>query len=245
MKKFLLLQIRPEDAASDNEYEAFMKFAGLKPENIHRVRMEQNGIPDINLDDYSGVMQGGGPGNISDPKEKKTDYQIKYEADLKKLLDQIIEKDFPYIGACYGIGAVANHLGTVVSKEKYTEPVGAIDVTLTEEGEKDPILMGIPKKFRAFGGHKEACQGLPDGAIHLASSETCPIQMFRYKNNIYGCQFHPELDTEGLIVRVNVYKNAGYFPPEEAEPLIKSITKEIVDHPKKILKNFANKYKQD
>jgi len=243
MKKFLLLQIRPEDAASDNEYEAFMKFGGLKPEDVHRVRMEQGGIPKINLDDYSGIIQGGGPGNVSDPLEKKTDYQQKYESDLQKLFDKVIAKDFPYIGACYGIGALTNHLGGSVSKENYTEPVGAVDITLTEAGERDPLLNGIPKKFRAFVGHKEACQALPQGATLLASSEKCPVQMIRVKNNIYGCQFHPELDTEGLIVRVNVYKNAGYFPPEEAEPLIAEVKKENVIYPDKILKNFVDRYK--
>jgi GMP synthase (glutamine-hydrolysing) len=245
MKKFLLLQIRPEDAASDNEYEAFMKFGGLKPENIHRVRMELYGIPRINLDDYSGIMQGGGPGNVSDPEHKKQNFQKQYEADLKWLLDEIIEKDFPYVGACYGIGAVANHLGGIVSKEKYGEPVGAFDVDLTEAGEVDPILAGVPKHFRAFGGHKEACQNLPDGAKLLATSKNCPVQMFRVKNNIYSCQFHPELDTEGIIVRVNVYKNAGYFPPEEADALIESVKNEHISHPAKILKNFVEKYKQD
>jgi len=44
---------------------------------------------------------------------------------------------------------------------------------------------------------------------------------------------------------VNCYKNAGYFPPEEAEPLIESIKHEAVDHPSKILKNFVEKYKRD
>jgi len=245
MKKFLLLQLRPEDAASNNEYEAFMKFGGLTLTDIHRIRMEQNGIPKINLDDYSGIMQGGGPGNVSDPIEKKTDYQKKYEADLKKLFNEVLKRDFPYIGACYGIGALINHLGGTVSKENFTEPVGAVDITLTKAGEADPLLKGIPMQFRAFVGHKEACQGLPNNAELLASSNTCPVQMIRVKNNIFGCQFHPELDKKGLIVRVNVYKNAGYFPPEEAEPLIKQVLAEKIDQPQKILKNFVERYKQN
>lgn len=245
MKKFLLLQLRPEDAASNNEYEAFMKFGGLTLTDLHRVRMEQNGIPKINLDDYSGIMQGGGPGNVSDPIEKKTDYQKKYEADLKKLFNEVLKRDFPYIGACYGIGALINHLGGTVSKKNFTEPVGAVDITLTKAGEADPLLKGIPMQFRAFVGHKEACQDLPNNAELLASSNTCPVQMIRVKNNIYGCQFHPELDKKGLIVRVNVYKNAGYFPPEEAKPLIKQVLAEKIDQPQKILKNFVEKYKQN
>jgi GMP synthase (glutamine-hydrolysing) len=41
---------------------------------------------------------------------------------------------------------------------------------------------------------------LPNGAIHLARSETCENQAFRYGHHAYGLQFHLELD-ERLINR--------------------------------------------
>ena len=44
--------------------------------------------------------------------------------------------------------------------------------------------------------------------------------MFRIKENLYATQFHPELDAEGLVTRIDIYRHAGYFPPESAEELM-------------------------
>ena len=123
--------------------------------------------------------------------------------------------------------------------------VEAIDITLTEEGRKDPLLEGLPEVFRAFVGHKESCMELPPGAVLLASSKRCPHHMFRIRKNIYGTQFHPELDFENLEIRINVYKNAGYFPPEDAEKLIEMGRKENIIYPMMIMKNFIERYKRD
>lgn len=78
----------------------------------------------------------------------------------------------------------------------------------------------------------------------LAQSDTCPVQMFRLRNNIYATQFHPEADAEGFIVRINVYKHHGYFPPETAEDLIAAVSKENTPVPRTILERFANRYRQ-
>jgi GMP synthase (glutamine-hydrolysing) len=115
-------------------------------------------------------------------------------------------------------------------------------VQLTEAGKKDLLLNGLPDEFRAFGGHKESCQTIPPQSTVLAKSESCPIHMVRVKNNIYAAQFHPELDTEGLAVRINVYRHAGYFPPEEADSLIALSKHEDVFVPEQIFKRFIDRY---
>src|SRR5438270_365463 len=79
---------------------------------------------------------------------------------------------------------------------------------------EDPLTQGMPSKFQAFTGHKEACQSLPRNTVLLASSEQCPVHMLRYKNNIYATQFHPEADKEGWEIRLRAYKYKGYFKPE-------------------------------
>ena len=245
MKKFLILQLRPEDVASDNEFEAFLKLGKLKESEVHRVRIEKNGIPnDINLDDYSGVIVGGGPSNVSDEQEKKSDEQKKFEDDLDTLLNEVVQKDIPFLGACYGVGILSRHQGACVSKEKYGEEVGAVTVKITDEGKKDDLLKDLADEFRAFVGHKEACQGVPDSGVLLASSDTCPVQMYRVKNNIYATQFHPELDVDGIITRVSVYKNAGYFPPEDAERIIDEAKQENITVPEQILQKFVQKYQK-
>lgn len=243
MKPFLILQIRANDEAADGEFFAFLKHGEIDESDVVRIRMEQGGIPeDIRAKDFSAVIVGGGPYNISDDEEKKSPEQMKAEKDLDRLLDEIVENDIPFLGACYGFGALIRHQGGVVSKENYSEGVGALDITLTDAAQNDPLTSGLPKTFRAFGGHKEACQNLPTEAELLAGSEDCPVHMLRMKRNIYATQFHPELDVDGMITRINVYKNAGYFPPEDAEPMIAEVKKEIVTVPAQIMKRFVDRY---
>ncbi len=127
---------------------------------------------------------------------------------------------------------------------RYAEPVGGADVTLTEDGKHDPLLAGFPNAFRVLLGHKEACDDVPPGAVLLASSAACPVQMFRLKNNIYATQFHPEGDLDGFTVRIKVYKNHGYFAPETAADLIAAVAKENTPFAKKILERFVSRYRQ-
>jgi len=241
MKPFLLIQSRPETVASDNEYESFLRFSGLDDIQLERFRIESSPLPDIKLDNYSGIIVGGGPFNASTSHAQKSEVQKRLETELYSLLDTIIERDFPFLGACYGVGLVVTHQNGVVS-QKYSESVGPSEITLTEHGIADPLLVDLPENFVAFVGHKEACETLPESATLLASSAPCPVQMFRVKQNVYVTQFHPELDSHGLEVRINTYKNAGYFPPESAEELIAQGYAANVQEPVKILRNFVKRF---
>ena len=245
MKPFLILQLRPIDLASDSEYEAFLKYGGLLDHEAHRVRMEKEGIPKININDYSGIIIGGGPSNVSDNQEQKEAYQKRFEKDLNKLFATVFEHDFPVLGVCYGIGAINKYRGGIVSKEKYSEPVGTVKIELTQNSKDDDLLKELPGKFMAYCGHKEACQTLPKDAEILAKSKSCPYQMIKFKNNIYAMQFHTELDEEGILLRIEVYKNYGYFSPEDAKTLVKKAKQYEVKAPSQILKKFVEKYKTE
>jgi GMP synthase (glutamine-hydrolysing) len=240
IKPFLILQSRPEDEVADNEYEAIVEFGGIDPADTRRVRLEKTGVPKLRLEDYSAVIVGGGPYCISD--DPKPPAQIKFEADLKTLMAEVVEKDFPFLGACYGLSILAEVQGGIVSKEKYSETVAATAIALSPEAEHDPLFEGIPSGFLAFGGHKESCQDVPPGATLLGSTAGCPVHIIRVKNNIYGTQFHPELEKVGLALRINYYKHKGYFPPEEAESLIAAAEEVEITEPPKILRRFVKRY---
>jgi GMP synthase (glutamine-hydrolysing) len=244
MKPFLILQLRPIDLASDNEYSAFLRFGGLSENEVHRVRMEKDGIPELDLKDYSGILIGGGPSNVSDDEDVKEACQKRFETDLSNLLEKVFKKDFPILGTCYGIGVIVKNRGGEVSKEKYSEGIGAVEIELSEVGRKDELLRGLPSKFMAYVGHKEACQNIPGGATLLAGSSGCPFQMIRFAKNIYATQFHTELDADDVNLRIKIYKNHGYFSPEDTEALKKKIKNYHVIFPGRILKNFVQKYKQ-
>ncbi len=241
MKPFLLLATRADDAAADNEYESFLSFAGLAERDLRRCRLEERALGGIELRDWSGILLGGGPFNASDPEESKSPVQRRVEADLHWLLDQVISADHPFLGACYGIGAVGGHQGGVVD-QRYAEPVGLVTVTLTADGQQDPLLRGLPATFDAFTGHKEAVSRLPRHAVLLASSPACPVQAFRIGSHVYATQFHPELDAVGLVTRIDVYKHAGYFAPEQADDLKALAYRSDIVHPPVILHRFVQRY---
>lgn len=240
-KPFLIVQLRPEDVASDDEYRAFLRYGGIPPERAHRVRIEHGEVPEVDLSAYAGVIVGGGPYNVSDPEEKKSEAQRRAEAWLMTLLDTVVTRDTSYLGSCYGLGILGCHEGAVVSKERYGEGAGAVTIEVTDEGANDPLLAGLPRTFRAFTGHKEACQAVPPGAVCLARSEACPVQMIRVGKRVYGVQFHTELDHAGLVVRVNAYKHMGYFLPEEGDDLIARARAEDVCIPMEILRRFVER----
>ena len=74
-KPFLLLSIRGEQAAADNEYESFLRFSGLDESELPRVNLAREELPKVDLDDWSGILLGGGAWNASDPAETKSEAQ--------------------------------------------------------------------------------------------------------------------------------------------------------------------------
>ena len=241
VKPFLLLSSRPEDTAADDEYAAFLRSTGLPAGRLRRIRMEAGPLPRLDLDDFAGVFLGGGPFSSSDPPAGKSATQCRIEEELDSLLDEIVERDFPFLGACYGVGTLGVQQGGVVDR-MYAEPVGCVRISLTPAGCADPLLAGVPEHFEAFVGHKEACRVLPPSAVLLATSTQCPVQMFRVKENVYATQFHPELDVPGVVTRVQVYRHAGYFAPAELEPLVARLSQAVVTEPARLLVNFVARY---
>lgn len=242
MKPFLLLATRPENDAADAEYASFLQFCGLQPEQLVRVRVEQAALPELDLDSYSGIFLGGSPFNSSEPN--KSELQLRVEADLSRLLDRVVPRDFPFFGACYGVGTLGIHAGGVVDST-YSEPVGAVEVQLTAAGREDPLLAGLPESFPAYVGHKEALADLPPGAVLLATAQSCPVQMFRLGQHMYATQFHPELDEEAIVARIRVYANHGYFPPETRDAVISSVRGAAVGAAHQLLSTFVERYARD
>ncbi len=240
-KPFLIMQLRPEDDTSDSEFGAILKYGGLDEADTRRLRIEQNGIPELDLDDYAAIIVGGSPFDISTPEHEKSEIQRKIEADFRRLFDQVVPRDFPFLGACCGCGLLGSYLDTPISG-KYAEPVGGALVTLTRDGRTDPLLDGFPERIEVLLGHKEACDRVPQGATLLLTGDACPVQMFRVGENVYATQFHPEGDAEGFTVRIHAYKHHGYFPPETAEALIVAVSREDTPWPREILRRFVARY---
>lgn len=242
-KPFLILQLRPEDDTADSELRKICHYGQIDPSGVRRIRLEQEPNPEVNLGDYCAIIVGGSPFDLSTPAGRKSELQVAVEKFFRHLLDEVIGRDFPFLGCCSGNGLLGNHLGAGISG-KFGEDVGGIDIEITEAGREDPLLAGMPSVIRVLVGHKEACDETPPGSTLLASGRLCPVQMFRVGSNVYATQFHPEGDFEGFDVRINAYKHHGYFPPETAEALSNRIRAEHTPEAHEILRRFAARYRE-
>jgi len=240
-RPFLLLATRADDAVADSEFAAFARYGGLADGDLVRHRLESAPLPELDLDAYAGIVLGGSPFCTSDPENSKSEVQRRVERELHELLDVVVARDLPFFGACYGVGTLGVHQGGTVG-HTYGEPIGTVPISLTDEGRQDPVFGALPTGFDAFVGHKEALDAVPPGAVLLASSPTCPVQAFRVGRNVYATQFHPELDVDGIVERVTVYKGEGYFDPAGYEDLVARLRVSRAESAPRVWRSFVDRY---
>lgn len=122
-----------------------------------------------------------------------------YEADIYShiktemlLIEKALAKGIPVLGICLGAQMVAQALGAHVRKHTERE-MGWYDVHLTDAGKHDPLFTHFRKSEKIFQMHGDTFD-IPKSAEHLAYSDICKGQAFRYGHNVYGMQFHLEVD---------------------------------------------------
>ena len=129
------------------------------------------------------VILGGGQ-NVTDIEN--LDY-LQNEIDW---INACIEQKQPLLGICLGAQLLAHALGATVSERTPREcEFGFYPITPVEAARGWlPVTQYFTQAhFQEFS--------LPDGATLLASSERFPNQAFRYNENTYAVQFHPEVTT--------------------------------------------------
>ncbi|WBU37053.1 glutamine amidotransferase [Homoserinibacter sp. YIM 151385] len=240
-RPFLLVTTRDDDVAARGERELFLRLMGLEPERLEHVRAEQAPLPSIDPADYAGILLAGSPYTSTDPVESKSAAQLRVEHEVAELLDRVIAADAPFLGACWGIGTLGLHQGATIDR-RFGEQTAAVPITLTPEGEADPLFGRLPRVFDAFVGHKEAVSELPPHAVLLATGAACPVQAFRVGTHQYATQFHPELDATAMLARVALYRTSGYFPADEVDAVAARVAAADVRASHLVLRGFAERY---
>ncbi len=238
MRPFLMLTTRTSPPVLEEEYHSVMKTAGLDPSTLILHDLNATPLGDLDLDAYSGCFLGGSAFNASDPPEIQSEIQMRVEKELGQLYDQAIAHDFPFLGMCYALGTLTTHLGGTVDRE-HGEEVDAPLITLTESGRADPLLEGVPDTFRSYVAHKESVAILPATTTLLATGVNCPVQMVKAGRNVHAAQFHPELNAEGLLLRMGEYVDGGYFTPEDMLDIHAAAAQHDVAPSHRIVANFV------
>lgn len=131
----------------------------------------------------------------------------------------------PIAGFCLGAQILARALGgeVVAGAEK---EIGWYDLVLSEAAADDAILETHPRTLLAYHFHGDRIESVP-GAVNLASSGITACQLFRYGANVYGFQYHAEVDQP--LVEVMCRNNAEYMASNgfDAEAVIAESRKNL------------------
>jgi GMP synthase (glutamine-hydrolysing) len=112
----------------------------------------------------------------------------------------------PSFASCWGFQAMARALGGEVVTDLSRAEVGTLQISLTPAGSDDPVFGAGAMLLDAQFGHQDIVERLPDNAVCLASSDRVINQAMTFPGKpIYGTQFHPELDRQSLIERIQAY----------------------------------------
>lgn len=147
-------------------------------------------VPD--LDRYHGLIVLGGPMNCDQVARHR------HLATEVAAIQTAVRDGKPVLGICLGSQLLARALGAPVNRH-HTKEIGWYDVRPTDEGLRDPLFQHFAASEKIFQWHGDTFD-IPHGAVHLATSDACAHQAFRFGHNAYGLQFHLEVD-EPMIHR--------------------------------------------
>ncbi|MDP2631851.1 MAG: gamma-glutamyl-gamma-aminobutyrate hydrolase family protein [Candidatus Uhrbacteria bacterium] len=232
--KLLLIQIRDDQVMRDHEFNCVIKRSGLSAKDI--IRFDAIG-ESVTLDLLNGIdaLVIGGSGEYSVAQKNN----LKVNAAIISLIIEARKRRLPMLGICYGAHVLAEAFGGKVIKDKEHEEVGTHTVTTNSYAKNCPIFSQMPHEFSAQFGHSDHIVELPVGAVNLASSSLSAIQAFVFPGEpIYGLTFHPELDEQALLERIEYYTNTYDWSPEAVQQMKSSIGK--TPEAQRVLKLFLD-----
>ena len=128
----------------------------------------------------AGIILSGGPDSATTEGAPRVD-------------DAVFEAGVPILGICYGMQAVAAHLGGAVDQADHRE-FGYAEVELMND---DPLLGGLGNDsggLKVWMSHGDRVERLPPGFKAIAATANAPLAgMANVEKRIYGLQFHPEV----------------------------------------------------
>ncbi|RFS14796.1 type 1 glutamine amidotransferase [Emticicia sp. C21] len=170
---------------------------------------QKNEIPDIN--EYQIFISTGGPGS---PLPEGHVWEKKFN----DFIDSIFEynqqnevKKYLFL-ICHSFQIASNHLGFGEVCKRRSTSFGVMPIHRTEDGESEPLFDKLPelffavdsrdyqliqpnwKKINAFGA-KILCLEKERPYVPLERA----VMAIRFSNEVFGTQFHPEADSEGMM----------------------------------------------
>lgn len=172
-----------------------------------------------NIDDFDIFISSGGPGN---PHREGLEWEDRYAGFLDAVLEHNqYNEDKKYLFLiCHSFQLASIHwkLGNICKRRSYS--FGVMPVHKTEEGEQEFLFKNLQDPFYAVDSRAyqfiEPDMDLFDelGMKIMAIEKSRPhinleraVMAVRFSDEIFGTQFHPEADPQGMIENLKDEKN--------------------------------------
>ena len=146
------------------------------------------------LDGYAALIVLGGPMSVHDTAEHP------WLDGTQALLRDAVAAGLPTLAICLGAQLLATATGGLVLPAEGGPEVGYRLVAKRDDSASDLLFRAVPFTPPVVQWHSDEVAELPAGAVLLASSPRCPVQVFRVGERAWGLQFHPEATPE-LVAR--------------------------------------------
>ena len=200
MKKILVVQSRTDESRIAGEQSHFRAALGATADISFLSALDERlawSTPDEFLKGIDGVIFGGssdfdfhGGRPAKDPARLMSLILL---SRTRNIISYTLAQRLPLLGVCFGHQMVAERHGGEVDNDAAQSKFGSHEISLTEEGARDPVFGHLPKSFFAQYAHKDSVTTLPSGATLLAQSPSCAFSALRYADKAYTVQFHPEV----------------------------------------------------
>jgi GMP synthase (glutamine-hydrolysing) len=217
--RYLLLQVRnSEDPMRQHEVQSFCRVLATTAERIGVFDMLSGRLTAADIAGTDMFLLGGS-GHYS-----VTDDGRWLQRALESLRD-VYNSGKPTFASCWGFQAMARAMGGRVVKDLSHAEVGTHWLKLTTAGLADPIFGPLGETFPGQMGHEDHVIQLPADTTLLASSGLVQNQAYRFNDRpIYCTQFHPELNYDDLMLRVQHYpeyvERIAGLPPDRFSELL-------------------------
>ncbi len=160
--------------------------------NITTIELDEGEkIPD-DLDYFDAMFCMGGP---MDTWMEESYPWLKEEKE--KIKNYVVDLQKPYLGFCLGCQLLGEVVGGLVEKSNPPE-IGILDVQMHKSHLSDPLFCDYNSNIKALQWHSyevKRLENIQDVTL-LASSNTTKYQIFKYRDNAYGIQFHIEIKND-------------------------------------------------
>ncbi|HZX49937.1 MAG TPA: glutamine-hydrolyzing GMP synthase [Candidatus Paceibacterota bacterium] len=141
-------------------------------------RLVSHQYPLQKLTDAKGIILSGGPDSV-------------YEKEAASVSKKIFDLGVPVLGICYGMQLTCHVLGGKVQRSAKHE-YGPAKLEIVR---KSALFEKVPKSSAVWMSHGDQVATLPKGFVQTgASSNTPNAAMEQTAKDIYGIQFHPEVE---------------------------------------------------